>query len=270
MPEFDRTTPVTVALRAHRGKVDITAEEGAAVSADVMALDDSDASRQAAANTTIALEGDTLVVRAPEPSGRLWGRSPKLGVTVRVPADSAVAAKIGSAELRATGRFRSAQVNLASGDAWVDAVTGDAHLESASGDLTVNQVGGSLRIHSASGDIDVGDVIGDVNAEAASGAIAVRTAGASIKAETASGDIEVGTVRQGRATVRSASGDVKVGVLAGTGVWLDVNTASGSTRNDLTMAAEAPATGANLELRIRTASGDITIRRVTGDVSAAA
>ena len=270
MPEFDRSTPVTVALRTHRGKVDIVAEDRVSVVADVIPLDDSDASRQAAENTTIALEGDTLVVRAPEASGWQWRRSPKLGITVRVPTDSSIAAKTASADLRATGRYRIAQVTLASGDAWVDEVTGDAHLEAASGDLTVNRVGGSLRVHSASGDIEVGDVNGDVSADAASGDIAIRSAGASVKAETASGDIEIGVVRQGRTGVRSASGDVKVGVLAGTGVWLDVNTTSGSTKNDLTMAAEAPSTGATLELRIRTASGDIHIRRVAGDFTAAA
>ena len=73
---------------------------------------------------------------------------------------------------------------------------------------------------------------------------------------------------------QSASGDVKIGVEAGTGVWLDVNTASGSTRNELTMGADAPgataaSTGATLELRVRTASGDIDIRRVTGAFPAA-
>jgi DUF4097 and DUF4098 domain-containing protein YvlB len=270
MPEFDRITPVTVAVRIARGTVDITAADGATVAADVIALDDSDASRQAAAGTRIMLEGDTLVVHAPESSGWGWRRSPKLGVTITVPSDSTVTAKTASADVRATGRFRAAQVNLASGDAWIDEVTGDAHLEAASGDLAVRRVGGSLRVHSSSGDLEIGDVTSDVSADAASGDISVRTAGASIKAETASGDIRIGMVRQGRAGIRSASGDVEVGVLAGTGVWLDVNTASGDTKNDLTMGSEAPATGANLELRIRTASGDIRIRRVHGDVPAAA
>ena len=264
MPEFDRSTPVTVAVRTHSGTVDIHAEERTTVVAEVVPLDGADASLQAAQNTTIALEGDTLVVRVPESSGWNWRRSPKLGVTVRVPLDSSIAAKTASADLRATGRYAQAQVILASGDAEVDYVTGNVQMEAASGDLAVGRVGGALRISSSSGDLEVGDVTGDVSADAASGDITIRNAGNAVKAETASGDIEIGVVRRGQVRIRSASGDVKVGVAAGTGVWLDVTTASGSTTNELTMGADAPAsTTAALQLRIRTASGDIQIRRVT-------
>jgi len=275
MPEFDRSTPVTVALKAQRGKVDITAEQRDTALVEIVALDGSDASRQAADDTMVSLEGDTLAIRPPQSSGWQWRRSPNLLITVKVPLDSAIAVKAASADLRAVGRFGQAQVTLASGDAYVEDVTGDANLEASSGKLTVRRVGGSLRMNSASGNLEVGDVIGDVNVEAASGDITLRSAASSLRAETASGDIEVGVVRQGESRLRSASGDVKIGVAAGTGVWLDVNTASGSTKNELTMGADAPgaspaSTGATLELRIRTASGDIQIRRVTGAFPTAA
>lgn len=261
MPEFDRSDPVTVAVRLPRGKVDIHAEDRATVAADVVPLDGGDASRQAAADTVVALEGDTLVIRSPETSVWNWRRSGKLGVTVRVPLDSSIAAKTASADLRATGRFAQAQVDLASGDARIDDVTGNASLEAASGDLAVDRVGGSLRIKSSSGDLEVGDVNGDVSAEAASGDIKIRGVGGSVRAETASGEIQIGVVRQGEARIRSASGDVRVGVAAGTGVWLDVSTASGSTRNELAMNAGGGEAQASLQLRIRTASGDIRICR---------
>lgn len=266
MPEFDRSTPVTVALQAQRGKVDIIAEDRVGVLVEVVPLDGSDASREAAENTVVLLEGDTLAIRAPESSTWQWRRSPHLLFTVKVPADSSLAVKAASADLRAVGRFRQADVDLQSGDAYVQDLTGDGNLRTASGDLTVSTVGGSLRAKSSSGDLRVGDVTGDVSLETASGEITVRSAAASVRAETASGDIEIGVVRQGKARVQSASGDVQVGVAAGTGVWLDVSTASGSTRNELTMGDTDPAaaSGASLELRIRTASGDIKIRRVTG------
>lgn len=272
MPEFDRSTPVTVALRCPRGKVDITAEDRTTVAAEVVALDGSDASRTAAADTTITLDGDTLVVHAPEAPGRHWRRSPHLGISVRVPADSSIAAKARSADVRATGRFRTVQLNLASGDASVDEVTGDALVQAASGDLSVGRVGGALRISSSSGALSVGDVIGDVSANAASGDITIRSAGSSVQAEAASGDITIGVLHRGEARIRSASGDVTVGVAAGTGVWLDVSTASGSTSNELTMGGDGPgaATEASLQLRIRTASGDIDIRRVAAPSPAAA
>ena len=279
MQEFDRTTPVTVALRAQHGEVDITATDRAVVQVDVVPLDNSEEAADAARNTRVALEGDTLIVQTPDSSGWQWRRRQRLGITIRVPTGSSLAAKTASADVRATGRYAVAQVSLASGDAWLDEVTGDARLDAASGDLTVGRVGGALHISSASGDIVVGDVTGDVSSSSASGDITIRGAGGSVKASTASGDIEIGVVRRGQARLDAASGDIVVGVAAGTGVWLDVSTVSGSTVNDLFMggaptgaaSGDLPAgqTGAALELRIRTASGDIHIRRVMGDVPAA-
>jgi DUF4097 and DUF4098 domain-containing protein YvlB len=275
MQQFERTTPVTVALRANRGKVDITAADQAAVQVDVVPLDSSDGAAEAARNTRVALEGDTLVVHTPDSPGWRWRRAPRLGITIRVPTGSSLSAKTASADVRAAGRYATAQVSTASGDAWLEEATGDARLQAASGDLSAVRIGGALHVGSASGDVEVGDVTGDVMASTASGDITINSVGGSAKVDTASGDMWIGVVRRGQARLGSASGDVEVGVAAGTGVWLDVSTASGDTVNELSM-GDASTTGsvgessATLELRIRTASGDIHIRRVTGDVPAAA
>jgi DUF4097 and DUF4098 domain-containing protein YvlB len=125
---------------------------------------------------------------------------------------------------------------------------------------------------SASGDLDIGDVSGDVSLSTASGDIALLEAGASVGVDTASGDVEIGVVRRGRTDIRSASGDVGIGVAAGTAVWLDLNTLSGSTRSDLAMTGNgpdpAPPSGATLELRVQTLSGDIHVRRAAVPVLA--
>jgi DUF4097 and DUF4098 domain-containing protein YvlB len=280
MQEFERTTPVTVDLRANRGTVDITAADQSTVQVDVVPLDGSDAAADAARNTRVALDGDTLVVHTPDSAAWRWRPAPMLGITIRVPTGSSLAAKTASADVRAAGRYATVQVGAASGDAWLEEATRDALLEAASGDLSVGRVGGALKIGSASGDVEIGDVTGDVAAKSASGDITISSVGGSAKAETASGDIRIGVVRRGQTRLGSASGDIEVGVAAGTGVWLDVSTASGDTVNELSvggMPTTGPAgesspgqTGAALELRIRTASGDIRIRRVTGDVPAAA
>jgi DUF4097 and DUF4098 domain-containing protein YvlB len=280
MQEFERTTPVTVALRANRGTVDITAADRSTGHFDVVPLDSSDAAADAARDTRVALDGDTLVVHTPDSSAWRWRPAPRLGITIRVPTGSSLAAKTASADIRAAGRYATVEVGAASGDVWLEEASGDALLEAASGDLSVGRVGGALKVGSASGDVEAGDVIGDVAAKSASGDITINSVGGSAWGETASGDIQIGVVRRGQTRLGSASGDIEVGVAAGTGVWLDVSTASGDTVNELSMggmsttgsAGESFAgqTGAALELRIRTASGDIHIRRVTGDVPAGA
>jgi DUF4097 and DUF4098 domain-containing protein YvlB len=265
MYEFDRSTPVTVSLRVQRGTADLVAENRPGIQVEIQP------ENGAEDRFTVALEGDTLVVHAPQSTWD-WRRTPKVRVVVRVPLDSALAAKSASADVRATGRWASAQVSTASADVFVDEVNGDASLRASSGDVAVNRVGGSVRISSPAGDLRMGDVSGDVKADTASGDIVLRRVGGSLQARTASGNVEVGMVSQGKTRVGTASGDVSIGVAAGTGVWLDLDTASGATTSDLTMGG-GPADGARetaLDLRVRTASGDIDVHRAMGDLRTAA
>lgn len=271
MYEYDHPTPVTVVLRAHGGRVEITAEERDTVQVDVQALDDTDAARDAAAKTRVELDDDTLLIQAPGAEHWLWRRTPKLWITARVPIGSGLHAKSAAADVRAAGVYSAAHVAVASADVDVAEVTGDAHLDAASGDIAVGRVGGGLRVKSASGALHIGDVTGDVIAETASGNIRTGALDGSVKAGSASGDIEIGRLRHGRASVKTASGDVQVGVAAGCGVWMDLNTASGRSTSDLTATGDTPpgTDGGSLELRVRTASGNIHVHRVA-DVAKAA
>lgn len=262
MYEFDRSTPVTVVLRAHGGAVEIVAEDRLTTSVDVEPMSGNGA--EAAQNTRVVLEDDTLLVQVPGADAWSWRRSPKLRITVRVPAGSSVAGKTASADVRALGVFGDVRLDVASADIDLAEATGDVSLEAASGDLTVARVGGSLRAKSSSGSLRIGDVTHDVNVETASGDIRTGVIDGSARAFTASGDIEIGSLRQGKGDIRSASGDVTVGVAAGSAVWMDANTSSGKSITDLTARGDMPPTDnpAELELRIRTASGDIRIHRV--------
>lgn len=271
MYEFDRSTPVTIALRVQSGHVEITAEERSTIQVEVTPLNGSDNSREAAERARVVLEDDTLLVQTSGSDYWQWRRSPKLAITIRVPAGSALAGKSASADVRAAGVYSVVQLDVASADVEVDEVTGDAQLDAASGDLSIARVGGGLRIKSSSGTLRIGDVNGDVMADTASGPIFMRSGNGSLKAKSASGDVEVGRLRQGRAQIGTASGDVRVGVAAGTGVWLDLDTASGKSTSDLTNHGDVPPADkpTNLELRVRTASGDIHIHRALNDLKVA-
>jgi DUF4097 and DUF4098 domain-containing protein YvlB len=272
MYEFDRSTPVTVVLRAHGGSVDITAEDRLTIEVDVQPMGGGDAAAEAAQRTRVELEDDTLVVEAPGGDYWSWRRTPKLRITLKVPAGSALAGKSAAADVRAAGLYSTVQLNVASADVSLEEALGDVSLESASGDLTVRKAGGSMRLKSASGDLRTGDVTGDVSAQTASGDIRLGVVGGSLLAGSASGDIEVGQLRQGQAQAKTASGDVKVGIAAGSQVWMDLNTASGKTVTDLTSQGDTPPTDrpVTLELQIRTASGDIRVHRATGGLKAVA
>jgi len=272
MYEFDRSDPVTVVLRAHSGSVDIVAEERGTIEVDVQPGDGSDAGLDAVRNTRVVLEDDTLLVQANGTDNRIWRRWPRLRITIKVPAGSALAGKSASADVSATGQYSTVQLNVASAAVTLGDTTGDVTLDTASGDLTIGRVGGALRLKSASGALNVGDVTGDVTVGTASGRIRVRSVGGSVRASTASGGVEIGSLRRGQAVIKTASGDVQVGVAPGSAVWMDLNSASGRSISDLTATGDTPPADGpvELELRVRTASGNIRVHRAAGDVRAAA
>ncbi|MEV4406971.1 DUF4097 family beta strand repeat-containing protein [Actinoplanes sp. NPDC049598] len=243
MYEFEHPTPVVVALRAINGTVDLVAESRDSVQVDVEPYDDKN--QEEADRTRVVLDGDNLLIEAPgADSGWRLRRFPKLRITARVPLGSGLTGRSTSADVRAEGVWSLVRLDLASADVSVDEVTGDAALTAASGDLHVRRVGGSLKAESSSGDLRIGDVTGDVSAKTASGDIRIDSLGGSIRSSVASGDIEIGRMVNGAGDIRSASGDVSVGIAAGTRVWLDLSSASGRTTSDLRPeAAESAPTG---------------------------
>jgi DUF4097 and DUF4098 domain-containing protein YvlB len=267
MYEFDCPAPITLSLRVAGGEAEIIAEDRTDATVEVSPFDGSEASRNAAARTRVDLHGGVLVVEAPEWTGLLFRRGPRVRVTVHLPQDSELNVTVASADVRAVGRYRAANIISASGDVSIEHVAGDGSAKAASGDIRVGRVDGDLRITGASGDFFVGQVGGEVSASSASGDIAVDRVGGSLRATTASGDVRVGAATTGTVQVKSASGDVSIGVVPGTGVWLDLTSLSGDTHTDLAMpqAAGPAGTGeqsaATLSLQVRTASGDIDVHR---------
>jgi DUF4097 and DUF4098 domain-containing protein YvlB len=263
MSEFPVDGPITVSVRITSGAVEVVAEEErSSADVDVQPGDARPESCELAEETQVELRGDTLVIATPDRSG--WRRRDgSLAVTVRVPRDSSVDAKVASATTACHGRFATVDVDSASGDAYAEHVTGKAVFQTASGDVRTGAVDGALRVKGASGDLKAGRVGGSVDVKTASGDIQIEEAGADVDAKTASGDVRLGATGSGTVRVGTVSGDVGVGVRAGTGVWLDVSTVSGRTRNGLDMGA-APGgdgDGHQLTLQLRTVSGDIDIYR---------
>jgi DUF4097 and DUF4098 domain-containing protein YvlB len=267
--EFDCPQPVALSLRIAGGGADIVAEDRQTATVDVEPFDGSDAAREAAASTRVEMRDGTLVVEAPEWTGWLFRRGPRVRVTARIPQDGDLTIKVASADVKAVGRYGTLNVNSASGDISVEHATGDGAVNTASGDLRLGRVDGELRLNAASGDVSVGHVGGDTSAHSASGDISIDRVNGSVKATTASGDIRVGVTSAGMTKINTASGDVSIGVAAGIGVWLDLTTLSGDTNTDLSMPqGGGDQSTATLSLVVRTASGDIDVHRAAATTAA--
>ena len=222
---------------------------------------------------------DRLTVVGPRQSGFLGGSTPRLDVTISVPTSSTLTVKAGSADTEATGCFAGVWATSGSGDITLEVVDGVADLQSGSGDVTLAEVRGDGRVKSGSGDVDVrrtGSALtvvtgsGDVRIGATGGALAVKTgsgdvrvgeSGDDVSFSTGSGDLMVDVARRGRLLAKGASGDVRIGIPAGTPVWTDISTVSGRVSSDLQGVGE-PAEGQDhVEIRTKTASGSITLQQ---------
>lgn len=266
MPEYACSGPITIDLRLGGGSVELHAEPRDTAVVEVAPYDSSDASREAAAQTQIEFANDNLLIAAPESSGWLLRRSPRLQVTVRVPSGSTGRLRVASADVSGHGEWAQVKLNTASGDAYLERVASDLTVNTASGDVRAVEVGGRLTVKTASGDVTAQQVGGSTEVTSASGDVQIDEVGGDVSAKTASGNIRVGATRQGTLRVNAVSGDVSVGVVSGTGVWLDLNTLSGKTHSDLNMGGggggDAPPEH-TLTVQVRTVSGDIDVHRVT-------
>lgn len=261
--EFASPGPINADIRIAGGVLNVGAGEHDVITVSVEPFDHSSASQEAAEQTRVALEGKHLVIHAPRGKGWAVFRWPKLNIRVTLPQESTLTIKSASADVTCTGVYQDVVTHTASGDVFLDRIIKDASVTSASGNVRVGWIGGATRLNSASGDITAQHAGKAVDANSASGDIEIGRADADVTAKTASGDVKIGVAHQGEIKVHTASGDVSVGVAAGTGVWLDLGTASGKTTSDLNMnSAEAPPTGTALKIKARTASGDISLRRV--------
>jgi DUF4097 and DUF4098 domain-containing protein YvlB len=272
MYEYPCPEPIAVDAKIGAGSLTIVAEPRDTATVEVSPYDNTEGSRQAALDTRVDLAGDRLSIESPDGSGGwLFRRSGRVRVQVRVPLDGRLQVKSGSAVVTCTGRYASGSLTSGSGDVRVGEVTGDLSIKTGSGDQTVDQVGGRLACDFASGNVHVGHAGDTVTAHAASGNLDIQSAAGSVKAITASGHVRVGATRSGTVRVHSASGEVSVGVERGTRVWLDLLTAAGQTRTDLSM-SESSRTGGDpaLTIQVRTASGDIDIHRTAPAPAAAA
>jgi DUF4097 and DUF4098 domain-containing protein YvlB len=282
---FQTPGDVRLDVRLGAGEVRLEAAEVQETTVLLDPLRDNDASAAVVENARVELReragGYEVVVDARDRGrGLNIFRGAEVLVSVTCPLGTSVECKTGSADIEGRGRFGSvdvesgsgdvsigeiaseARVNSASGDLELGAVGGDARLNTASGDVLVRSVGGHAKVNSASGDVIVREVAGELSVNTASGDVIVREATSSVSVNTASGDQEVGSVTQGRVNLKSASGDLKIGIREGSSLWVDARSRSGEVRSELPVSDLPPENDAPaIELRANTMSGDITVSR---------
>jgi DUF4097 and DUF4098 domain-containing protein YvlB len=243
---FPTPGPVSLGLRVAAGEIQVEAVAGAAETiVELEPLGGENAVRAVEAARIECRSGSEVLVEVREE--RRFGivdDTPEVRLTVRCPEGARLVAATASADIRARGRLSALEVETASGDVEADDVAGEVRAKAASGDVSLGRISGEAKIGTASGDVTVG------------------AAETSLAVQTASGDQRIDEVGSGRITLKSASGDLRVGVRRGAEVWVDAHSMRGDMPADLDLGDEpVDEDGPTVELKATTMSGDVRIVR---------
>jgi hypothetical protein len=281
MPTFDTPEPITVTVEFGVGDLRIVASDRTDTMVEVRPSDPAKkADVRAAEQTRVEYAGGRLLIKAPKSWRQYSFRGPgeSVDVQVELPAGSQLRGETGVAALRCRGRLGECryktgvgdiqldqagvvQLRTGVGDITVERAGGDAELTTGSGSLRIDGIDGTAVVKNSNGDTWIGRVTGDLRVNAGNGRISVDQASGTVAAKSANGDIRLGEVAHGAVLAQTGLGKVEIGVRDGVAAWLDLNTRFGTVRNDLDTADRPGAGEEAVEVRARTAFGDITIHR---------
>ncbi len=281
MTTFDTPEPISVTVELAVGDIRIEASDRIDTVVEVRPSDSTKTSDVAAARQTrVEYSGGRLLVKAPKSWKQYspFGGSESIDVQIEVPSGSQLRCDAAVATLRATGRLGdcnlttsagdirvgdagAVQLKTSVGDITVDQAVGDAEITTSSGAVRIESIDGAAVVKNSNGETWIGDVTGDLRASSANGNIVIDHAHAAVVAKTANGNVRIDEVERGAVLVETARGRIEIGVADGVAAWLDLKTGFGRVENSLDDAPEPEAGEDTVEVRARTAFGDITISR---------
>ncbi|WP_045877035.1 DUF4097 family beta strand repeat-containing protein [Pseudofrankia sp. DC12] len=282
MPIFDTPSPIAATLELFCGNARIIATDRVDTVVEVRPTDPDDESDvEAARQTRVEYSDGALLVRAPRTRALAFSRKTRsVDVTVELPAASQVDCEASVADVTSSGELGEcrikttmgairlehcgpARLSTGAGDIAVDGVAGDAEAKTGTGAVRIGTVKGDVVVRNSNGATRIGAVSGEARVRNANGEIVIDRAATGVDARTANGSIRVGGVVSGAVALRTAAGDLEVGIATGTAAWLDVQTGHGHMRNELDAVTGEPSEAENkVEIHARTPFGDIRLHRV--------
>ena len=283
MPSFETHQPILLSIGLSQGMVHVIASNRTDT---VVAVSPSDPGRpadvEAAGKTVVDLVNGTLSIRMPKPGGIAapvigWKRSGSVVVTVELPEGSSLRADTGVADFRCDGCLGDVEVKTGAGDVRLDRTgalrvragvgrvaveeaAGDAEIVTA-GDMTIGTVAGDADVKNLNGKTWISRVEGNVRVKSANGDVTIEDAGRDVTVKTANGNIRLGQVARGSATIETAAGGLQIGIREGTAAWIDASTRFGRIHNSLSPADDPEQSAETVQVRARTAFGDVLITR---------
>jgi hypothetical protein len=270
MQVFETPGSVSLQLKLPSGRVLVTTADEPRTTVDVVAVGRRGQDALDEIEVTMEERLGRYIVRVEQRNRIRWG---PIQITwggdfecrISCPPGTDLDLEGGSTDLRADGELGEVSARTASGDVRLEAARGRLQVKTASGDVAVGTISSEATLATVSGDIGVDEVDASLTARAVSGDVTIGVLSGPFTLSTTSGDVDIKAVTGGDVNVQTVSGDVRVGIAAGTRTWIDAGSVSGDLRSELGLADEQPETSAEeapvVPLRARTVSGDVSVVR---------
>ncbi|MET7481277.1 DUF4097 family beta strand repeat-containing protein [Streptomyces sp. NPDC005648] len=285
MQVFDTPEPILATIELNVGHVRITAGDRTDTTVDVLPADHAEfRDLVTAAEAVVTCDGAELLVSVPS-AGDLPRSGGAVSVAIELPAGSAVYGKARAADFHGTGRLGECRIAVDCGHIRLDR-TGSLHLDSLLGNVTVGRVSGDVEAVAESGDLRIGTVegrtrltrtqgvthlgecVGDAHVSVRSGDVSIGRAHAAVGIRAEQADISVHEALRGPLALQAETGTLEIGIADGVEARLDLLAGSGTVYRSLDLlggtASPADADKA-IEVRARTGTGDIVVRRAVLD-----
>jgi DUF4097 and DUF4098 domain-containing protein YvlB len=280
MPRFETRESISVTIEFGVGNVRIAASDRTDTVVEVRPSNEADESDVEAARQ-IRVDYTNGALRVTGPKLRMFDFSRKtrsVDLSIDLPTGSRVSTDTQMGDVHCAGQLgecrfktsmgnlslqRSGPARLATGFGYIvaDAIAGNAEMSTGSGKVEIGEITGTAVVKNSNGDTTIDAATDDVRVRNANGDIRVGRAGAGVDAKTSRGSIRLGAVVRGSVVLDSAAGDLEIGITDGTAAWLEVHTGFGKLRNLMDNPTRPEEAAETVEVRGRTAYGDITIHR---------
>ena len=275
MPTFATRTPIIATVVVGGAQVRVTASDRTDTVVLVEPINK-------ASQSDVKVAGKTKVDFA---DGQLSVKTTKSGdkngsvaITIGLPAGSSLVAYLAHADLHVDGslgecelhlasgrvqldRIDALQANIAAGGVVIGHIAGRATIDGTAVDMRIGEVTGTVGLSSSGGQVWIGHAFADLDLSSGSGGVDIDRADGSVTAQTAAGAIRIGRLTRGQAELMNGSGDIEVGINAGTAARVDANSERGSVRNSVPPEENLVTSDNQVTVHARTRHGDIIIQR---------
>jgi hypothetical protein len=275
MPTFATPEPVAATVEVAGARVRVTASERTDTVVLVEPVNaESRKDVKVAGKTKVDFAGGRLSVK----TTAAGDKSGSVAITIDLPAGSGLAAYLAHSSVEVDGpvgrfelhmasgqvrldRIDALQASVASGEVAIGHVAGRADIDGSTVAMRIGEVDGTVGLSTAGGKVWIGHASSDLDLSSATSDFDIDRADASVTATTASGAIRIGRMANGTAKLTNGSGNIEVGIAAGTLASIDVSSERGAVHDFVSSERNPGPSDDKVMVHARTRHGDIIVQR---------